>query len=111
MEYVEIPEGGNEFIVILTIEGTPYEEVEVQITDPYKTIRDQIENIVRAFELPKVNDDGEPIIYHLGKLKDSDDSETFILDETGNNGEEKSLMDYNIERGDHLHLLAVPIAG
>ena len=36
----------DEFIINLTIDGTSYEEVEVKVTDPNKTIRDQISSIV-----------------------------------------------------------------
>ena len=32
----------EEFIVMLTIDGTSYDEIEVKVTDPNKTIRDQI---------------------------------------------------------------------
>ena len=42
----------DEFIINLTIDGTSYEEVEVKVTDPNKTIRDQIASIVAVFELP-----------------------------------------------------------
>ena len=51
----------DEFIVILTIDGTSYEEVEVKVTDPNKTIRDQISSIVSVFELPKIDNGGNPI--------------------------------------------------
>ena len=36
----------DEFIINLTIDGTEFEEVEVKVTDPNKTIRDQISSIV-----------------------------------------------------------------
>ena len=44
----------DEFIINLTIDGTSYEEVEVKVSDPNKTIRDQISSIVAVFELPKL---------------------------------------------------------
>ena len=51
----------DEFIINLTIDGTSYEEVEVKVTDPNKTIRDQISSIVQVFELPKIDNGGTPI--------------------------------------------------
>ena len=86
----------DEFIVMLTIDGTSYDEIEVKVTDPNKTIRDQINSIVQVFELPKMDNGGNPIQYLLGK------------DE---NGREMALIDYEIQPMDHLHLISVPIAG
>ena len=40
----------DEFIVLLTIDGTSYDEIEVKVTDPNKTIRDQINSILQVFE-------------------------------------------------------------
>ena len=53
----------DEFIVMLTIDGTSYDEIEVKVTDPNKTIRDQINSIVQVFELPKMDNGGNPIQY------------------------------------------------
>lgn len=39
----------DEFIINLTIDGTSYEEVKFKVTDPSKTIRDQIASIVQVF--------------------------------------------------------------
>ena len=33
----------EEFIVMLTIDGTAYDEIEVKVTDPNKTVREQID--------------------------------------------------------------------
>ena len=63
----------DEFIVMLTIDGTSYDEIEVKVTDPNKTIRDQINSIVQVFELPKMDNGGNPIQYLLGKLMDGDE--------------------------------------
>ena len=60
----------DEFIINLTIDGTSYEEVEVKVTDPNKTIRDQISSIVTVFELPKLDNGGNPIQYLLGQIMD-----------------------------------------
>ena len=100
----------EEFIISLTIDGTSYEEVEVKITDPNKTIRDQINSIVQVFELPKMDNGGNPIQYLLGQMLE-DGEEPEILDFEDADGREQCLMDYNIQPGDHLHLTSVPIAG
>ena len=99
----------DEFIVNLTIDGSPYEEVEVKVTDPQKTIRDQIASIVAVFELPKLDNGGNPIQYLLGQFMD--DGEDKILEFEDVDGREQALIDYNIQPVDHLHLISVPIAG
>lgn len=100
----------DEFIVSLTIDGTSFDEVEVKVTDPNKTIRDQINSIVQVFELPKMDNGGNPIQYLLGQMmEDSDEPE--ILEFEDEEGREQCLMDYNIQPGDRLHLISVPIAG
>ena len=100
----------DEFIINLTIDGTEYEEVEVKVTDPNKTIRDQINSIVQVFELPKMDNGGNPTQYLLGQISE-DGEEPEILDFEDEDGREQCLMDYNIQPGDHLHLISVPIAG
>ena len=100
----------DEFIVILTIDGTSYEEVEVKVTDPNKTIRDQISSIVSVFELPKIDNGGNPIQYLLGQIME-DGGVPEILEFEDADGREQALIDYNIQPGDHLHLISVPIAG
>ena len=100
----------DEFIINLTIDGTEYEEVEVKVTDPNKTIRDQINSIVHVFELPKMDNGGNPIQYLLGKLMENDE-EPVILEFEDENGREMALIDYDIQPLDHLHLISVPIAG
>ncbi len=100
----------DEFIINLTIDGTSYEEVEVKVTDPNKTVRDQIASIVAVFELPKLDNGGNPIQYLLGQIMD-DGEEPEILEFEDEEGREQALIDYNIQPGDHLHLISVPIAG
>ena len=100
----------DEFIINLTIDKTEYEEVEVKVTDPYKTIRDQIASIVQVFELPKMDGGGNPIEYRLYQMLEDDD-EPSPLDFEDENGRERCLMDYNIQQGDYLHLVSIPIAG
>lgn len=100
----------NDFIIHLTIDGTEYEEVEVKVQDPYKSLREQVDSIVNVFELPKMDNGGNPIQYLLGKLMDGDE-EPVILEFEDENGREMALIDYEIAPMDHLHLISVPIAG
>lgn len=100
----------EDFIINLTIDGTSYEEVEVKVTDPTKTIRDQIASIVAVFELPKLDNGGNPIKYLLGQIMDDGD-EPEVLEFEDEDGRQQALIDYNIQPGDHLHLISIPIAG
>ena len=100
----------DEFIINLTIDGTEFEEVEVKVTDPNKTIRDQITSIVSVFGRPKIDNGGNPIQYLLGQIMDEGE-EPEILEFEDEDGREQALIDYNIQPGDHLHLISVPIAG
>lgn len=100
----------DEFIINLTIDGTSYEEVEVKVTDPNKTIRDQIASIVQVFELPKMDNGGNPIQYLLGQILE-DGEEPEILEFEDEYGRERALIDYNVQPGDHLHLVSNIIPG
>lgn len=100
----------GDFIINLTIDGTSYEEVEVKVIDPNKTIRDQIASIVSVFELPKLDNGGHPIQYVLGQILD-DDVEPKILEFEDEDRREMALIDYDVQPGDHLHLISIPIAG
>jgi hypothetical protein len=99
----------DELVIILSIDGTEYEEVEVKVTDPNKTVGDQINSIVQVFELPKIDGGGNPIQYLLGRMQE--DGEDDILELEDENGREMALVDYNVQSGDRLHLISVPIAG
>lgn len=100
----------DEFIINLTIDGTEYEEVEVKVTDPNKAIRDQITSIVSVFELPKIDKCGNPIQYLLSQII-NEDTDPEILEFEDEDGREQALLDYNIQPGDHLLLISIPLAG
>lgn len=100
----------DDFVINLTIDGTSYDEVEVKVTDPNKTIRDQINSIVQVFELPKLDNGGNPVQYLLGQVLE-EGGEPQILDFEDEDGREQCFLDYNIQPGDHLQLISVPIAG
>ncbi len=95
----------DDFIIKLTIDGTEFEGVEVKVTDPNKTIRDQITSIVSVFELPKFYQ-GIPNLYLLGRRANADD-EGEILEFEDENGHQCSLQDYNVKSGDYLFLTTV----
>lgn len=97
------------FFVIITIEETMYEGVEVLITDSNKTIRQLVFDIVNVFELPQTDSGGNPIQYLLAIDEGRDEPE--IIEFEDENGNDQSLLDYNISNGCHLFLVKVPIAG
>lgn len=99
----------EDLIILLTIDGTQYEKIEVKVTDPNKTIRDQINSIVQVFKLSKSMGGGY-VTYLLGIERNAEE-EAEILDLEDDNGREQCLLDYNIQNGDHLHLVAVPLCG
>ena len=104
------PSNESEFIITLTIDGTKYEEVEVNISNMDKSLKEQINKIVEVFELPKTNGSGEPIQYQLGRAQNgNEESEIFELEDE--KGREQCFRDYKIKPGDHLHLFRDPIAG
>lgn len=100
----------EEFVIKLTIDGTEYEDIEVKVSDPNKTIREQINSIIRVFELPRKDNGGNCIQYLLGQML-ADGEEPEVLELEDEDGRDCSLLDYNIQSGDCLHLLSVPIAG
>ena len=101
---------GDDFIINLKIEGTEFEEVEVKVSDPTKTIRDKINSIVQVFELPKMDGGGVPIQYLLGQILDDGENPEILAFEDAD-GREQCLLDYNVQPGDSLQLIKVPIAG
>lgn len=99
----------NPFFVSLSIEGSQLEEVEVEITDPMRTISEQIKRIVEAFELQKMDSNGTPITYLLGQMRE--DSDHVIFEFQDEQGREQTLLDYNVKSGDRLVLVMHTNAG
>ena len=85
----------QEFIVLLTIDGTAYDEIEVKVTDPNKTVREQIDSIIQVFELPKMDNGGNPIQYLLGRIVDGNEEEPDILDFEDEDGCEQCLLGFD----------------
>lgn len=100
----------DEFIINLTIDGTTFDNVQVKVTNPDKTVRQQIESIVRVFDLPATYPNGTPRQYFLGQMLENGE-EPEVLEFEDEEGDGLSLMDYNIKTGDHLHLIEPPLYG
>lgn len=97
----------EDFYINLTIDGTEFEDLEVKVTDPTRALRDQIERIVSVFELPSKDNGGNCLQYILGLTEDGEEPE--ILEFEDEDGREQTLIDYNIQPGDHLHLISLPL--
>ena len=110
MENQDYQDYGDDFIINLSIEGTEFEEVEVKVEDPHRSIRELINNIIREFELPKMDNGGNPIEYFLGRMGENDE-DPFIFQFEDDNGYEQCLLDYNVNPGDNLLLVRNIIAG
>jgi hypothetical protein len=99
----------DEFIIYLSIEGTEFEEVEVKVEDPYKSIREAIDSIVSVFELPKMDNGGMPIQYMLGTIN-SERGEKEIFPFADKNGQECALIEH-VHSGQKLDLVRNIIPG
>lgn len=97
-------------LVKLTIAGTNVEEELVEITDPNRTVHDTIVKMMESYQLPKMDPDGNIRIYQLARMNE-ETGEKQILEQENENGEEMSLIEYNIDRDDHLYLMYTPLAG
>lgn len=106
--YNNIPD--DEFIIYLTIDGTSYEKIGVKVTDPNKTIYDQIHSIISVFNLPLKDNGGNRIHYLLGHIM-KDGGEPVVLEFENADGQEQTLIDCNVQPGDHLHLISAPLCG
>lgn len=82
----------EEFIINLTIDGTEFQEVEVKVTDPNRSIREQINSIVSVFELPQTDNCGGRIQYLLGQIMEEGE-EPAILELEDEDGQEQALLD------------------
>ena len=100
----------EDFFIFLTIEGTEYENIEVKVSDPHKTIRNQINSIIQVFELPMVDNGGNYIQYILGQMSDESE-EPEILDFEDEDGHEQCFFDYNVQPNAQLYLIPVPLSG
>ena len=101
----------EDMVIYLTIEGTEYSNVEVLVSDPNKTIQEEIENIIKVFELPRFHNDGiTPRQYLLGIMEDNDE-EPRVLEFEDEKGRKQSILDYDIRPGAHLRLEQIPLYG
>lgn len=101
----------EDMVVNLTIEGTEYKNVEMLVSDPSKTIQEQIDSIISVFELPKYYNDGTTPRQYLLAIFENDDEEPCILEYEDENGKKLSILDYGVCPGVHLHMLQTPLYG
>ena len=106
MAYID--DEDDRFLIDLTIDGTEFENVCVEVTDPNRPIREQIERIVSVFELPKIDNGGNPMHYILGQIMEEGDEPT-IIEFEDEEGREMSLVDHDVQPGDVLHLMSCAI--
>ena len=106
MAYID--DDDDRFVISLTIEGTEFENVYVEVSDPFRPIRQQIERIVSVFDIPKTDQCGAPWTYLLGRIMEEGDEPT-ILELEDEEGREMTLVDYNIQPGDSLYLITFPL--
>ena len=113
MEANAIPKDfySEDMVINLTIEGTEYNNVEVLVSDPNKTIQEQIDSIISVFELPKYYNDGTTPRQYLLAMIENENEEPCILEFEDENGKKQSILDYGVCPGDHLHLLEIPLYG
>lgn len=104
------PKSSDDFFVYLTIQDTDFENITTKIPNPCDTIRNIVDGILQDFNLQKMDRWGNPCQYLLGKGT-ANEEEPDILEFEDNYGHEQTILDYNVWPGDHLHLIAVPIAG
>lgn len=91
----------EEFIIHLTIVDTSYNDVEIRVSDPNKTIQEQINSIMQVFGLSKAFQ-GHYVEWRLGQ-DDGDGVTVFDCDD--------SLLDYHVQTGDSLQLIHIPLCG
>lgn len=94
----------EEFMIVLSYQGNEYN---VQIEDPTNSIQDIINKVIAGLGLSRVDGGGNPATYHLGRVVD--DEEEILQPKV--KGEEKTLIDYQVQPGDTLTLTMIPIAG
>ncbi len=92
------------FFVVISHQGNEYN---VGIEDPNSPIGELIRKLILGLGLPQTDGGGHPATYYLGRVTDNQEE---IL-QSKVDGEEKTLMDYNVKPGDYLTVTMIPIAG
>jgi len=94
----------EEFFVVLNYQGNEYN---VEVEDPTNSIQELINKVIVGLGLSRTDGGGNPATYHLGRVLDEEEE---IL-QPKVDGEEKTLIDYQVQPGDKLTLTMIPIAG
>lgn len=94
----------DEFFIVLSWQGNEYN---VEVEDPTNTIQELINKIILGLGLSRTDGGGNPATYHIGRVLDDEEE---IL-QPRMNGEERTLVDYQVQPGDKITLTMIPIAG
>lgn len=94
----------EEFYIVLNFQGNEYT---IEIEDPTNTIDEIIKKVIAGLGLSRVDGGNNPLVYHLGRSVD--DNEEILQPRV--KGEERTLIDYQVQPGDTLTLTTIPIAG
>lgn len=105
----DILKDDDRFNILIDIEGSDISDQEITI-DPYLSIRELRDEVVKAFHLPRFDNWENPIQYLLG-FPGQHEEDPEILDFEDEDGREQCIMDYAVQPGDRFILLSVPIAG
>ena len=99
----------DKFSILLDIEVTDIYDQEI-IINPDLSVRELIHRIVIAFKLPLLDIAENPVHYILARYV-QDSEEPTELDCEDEDGRELSISDYDIQPGDRIIVISVPIAG
>lgn len=95
------------FFLFLTYKGKKVKFKVLNPTDSLGTLMEKLKNL-QMFDMPSVDPSGAPIDYFFGKT--GENGQQIILNpKVGKT--EMYLHDYNVENGDSLIVIYVPIAG
>ncbi len=94
----------EEFFIVLNYQGNEYN---VEIEDPTSSIKEIIDKVILGLGLSRLDGGGNPATYVLGRQ--IDDQEDILQPKV--DGEEKTLIDYQVQPGDRITLTMIPIAG
>lgn len=91
----------HRFSIILSIEGTYFNDIEFMVPDKQISIRSLVALIISNFSLPHEDSDGNTIQYMLCRNTDSGCLVLYPFDEAE---WEMCLQDYGVQENDHLFL-------
>lgn len=99
----------DKFNILIDIEGSDISDQEITI-DPYLSIRELCDKIVKAFHLPRFDNWENPIQYLLA-FPSQGEEDPEILDFYDEDGREQCILNYAVKPGDRFILLLIHLAG